>query len=38
MSQSNENTDSTYYADDNKLGISDKNEVNRIEAEGFINA
>ncbi len=38
MSQSNENTDSTYYADDNKLGISDKNEVNRLEAEGFVNA
>jgi len=38
MSQSNENTDSTYYADENKLGISDKNEINRLEAKGFINA
>eukprot|EP01136_Pigoraptor_vietnamica_P012428 Opistho-1_new@52345 len=38
MSQSNENTESTYYAADNKLGISDKNEINRLEAEGFINA
>ncbi len=38
MSQSDENTDSTYYADDNKLGISDKNEINRLEAEGFVNA